>query len=63
MTRYFLIGINRFRIYIMRKELDADKTSDILEKLSLIFTIPDLKSFDLMIAVKLWYLKYSICLK
>lgn len=26
-------------IYIMRKELDADKISDILEKLSLIFTI------------------------
>ena len=34
-------------MYIMRKELDAGKIKDILEKLSLIFTITDLKAEDL----------------
>ena len=48
-------------IYIMRKELDADKTSDILEKLSLIFTIADLKSSDLTKAVKLEDALQSVC--
>ena len=46
-------------IYIMRKELNADKISDILEKLSLIFTISDLKSSDLMKAVKLGFYDYE----
>lgn len=46
-------------IYIMRKELDADEISDILEKLSLIFTIADLKSSDLTKAVKLGFDDYE----
>mgnify|MGYP001146014751 FL=1 len=50
-------------IYIMRKELDADKISDILEKLSLIFTIADLKSSDLTKAVKLGFDDYEDALQ
>ncbi len=34
-------------VYIMRKELDAEKVKEILEKLSLIFGIADLKADDL----------------
>ena len=34
-------------VYIMRKELDQIKTKKILEKLSLIFTIVDLKAEDI----------------
>ena len=34
-------------VYIMRKELDAEKIKGTLEKLSLIFTIADLKADDL----------------
>lgn len=33
-------------VYIMRKELDSEKIKEILEKLSLIFTIADLKADD-----------------
>ena len=50
-------------IYIMRKELDADRISDILEKLSLIFTIADLKSSDLTKAVKLGFDDYEDALQ
>lgn len=50
-------------IYIMRKELDADKISDILEKFSLIFTIADLKSSDLTKAVKLGFDDYEDALQ
>ena len=50
-------------IYIMRKELDADKISDILEKLSLIFTIADLKGSDLKKAVKLGFDDYEDALQ
>ena len=34
-------------MYILRKELDAKKTKEILDKLSLIFSIADLKADDL----------------
>ncbi len=34
-------------VYIMRKELNAEKVKEILEKLSLIFEIADLKADDL----------------
>lgn len=40
-------------IYIMRKELDAEKTKDIIEKLQLIFTVADLKSDDIKKALSL----------
>ncbi len=46
-------------IYIMRKELDPEKIGDILEKLSLIFTIADLKGTDLKKAVKLGFGDYE----
>lgn len=34
-------------VYIMRKELDAKKTKDVIEKLQLIFTVADLKAGDI----------------
>ena len=34
-------------VYILRKELDAEKTKEILDNLSLIFSIADLKADDL----------------
>lgn len=40
-------------VYIMRKELDAEKTKDIIEKLQLIFTVADLKSDDIKKALSL----------
>lgn len=50
-------------VYIMRKELDGEKISDILEKLSLIFTIADLKGDDLRKAVKLGFKDYEDALQ
>lgn len=46
-------------VYIMRKELDSEKTADILEKLSLIFQIADLKSSDIMKAARLGFNDYE----
>lgn len=46
-------------IYIMRKELDTEKISDILEKLTLIFKIADLKGSDLKNAVRLGFADYE----
>lgn len=40
-------------VYIMRKELDAEKTKEILDKLNLIFTVVDLKADDLKKAASL----------
>lgn len=34
-------------IYILRKELDADKTKEVLDNLMLIFSVADLKADDL----------------
>lgn len=40
-------------VYIMRKELDAQKTRDVIEKLQLVFTIADLKSDDIKKALSM----------
>ena len=55
-------------VSIMRKELDSAKIKEILEKLSLIFTIVDLKAEDIKKAANLDYKDYedalqSICAK
>lgn len=55
-------------VYIMRKELDSQKIKEILEKLSLIFTIVDLKAEDIHKAANLDFGDYedalqSICAK
>lgn len=42
-------------VYIMRKELDKNRTADVVERLSLIFTIADLTSVDLTQAAKLGF--------
>ncbi len=39
-------------VYIMRKELDVDKVSDVFGKLSLIFNFEDLKESDIKSAVE-----------
>ena len=40
-------------VYIMRKELDAQKTRDVIEKLQLVFTVADLKSDDIKKALSM----------
>ena len=50
-------------VYILRKELDAEKTRDILEKLSLIFKIADLKADDLKKAANLMFNDYEDALQ
>ena len=40
-------------VYIMRKELDAQKTRYVIEKLQLVFTIADLKSDDIKKALSM----------
>lgn len=40
-------------VYIMRKELDAQKTKDVVEKLQLVFTVADLKAEDIRKALSL----------
>lgn len=46
-------------IYIMRKELDGEEIKDILEKLSLIFHIADLKADDLKKAADMGFKDYE----
>lgn len=46
-------------VYIMRKELDTEKVKEILEKLSLIFEIADLKADDLKRASTLDFKDYE----
>ncbi len=46
-------------VYIMRKELDGDKVKEILEKLTLIFDIVDLKADDLKKATMLDFKDYE----
>ena len=42
-------------VYVMRKELDAEKISEVLKKLSLIFSFEDLTSSDINTATEmLW---------
>jgi len=46
-------------VYIMRKQLDNDKISDILNTLFMIFKVADLKSADLIKAEKLKFNDYE----
>lgn len=50
-------------VYIMRKELDSAKIKEILEKLSLIFTIVDLKAEDIKKAANLDFKDYEDALQ
>lgn len=50
-------------VYIMRKELTDEKTKDILEKLSLIFEIADLKATDLKKAANMDFADYEDALQ
>ena len=47
----------------MRRELDAEKTRDILGKLSLIFTIADLRAEDLVRAAEMDFKDYEDALQ
>ena len=46
-------------MYILRKELDAKKTKEILDNLSLIFSIADLKADDLKKAADMQFKDYE----
>ena len=46
-------------VYIMRKELDEQKIKEIIEKLTLVFNIVDLKGEDLKKAVSLNFSDYE----
>ena len=46
-------------VYIMRKELDGDRIRDILEILSIIFRISDLKADDLKKAAEMNFRDYE----
>ena len=46
-------------MYILRKELDAKKTKEILDNLSLIFSIADLKADDLKKAADMGFKDYE----
>ena len=50
-------------VYIMRKELDAEKTKDLLDKLLLIFQVVDLKSEDLKKAAAMDFKDYEDALQ
>ena len=50
-------------VYIMRKELDAQKTRDVIEKLQLVFTIADLKSDDIKKALSMNFKDFEDALK
>ena len=50
-------------VYIMRKELDAEKTKDLLDKLLLIFQVVDLKSEDLKKAAAIDFKDYEDALQ
>ena len=46
-------------MYILRKELDADKTREILDSLMLIFSVADLKADDLKTAADMRFKDYE----
>lgn len=46
-------------MYILRKELDSEKTKEILDNLSLIFSIADLKADDLKKAADMGFKDYE----
>lgn len=50
-------------VYILRKELNPEKTRDIIEKLQLMFTIADLKADDIKKALSLNFKDYEDALQ
>lgn len=50
-------------VYIMRKELDSEKIREILNKLTAIFTVVDLRRQDLMKAAQLPFSDYEDALQ
>ncbi len=50
-------------VYIMRKELDAQKTREVIEKLQLIFVVADLKSEDIKRALAMNFLDFEDALQ
>ena len=50
-------------VYIMRKELDAEKIKEVLQQLSLIFKITDLKADDLKKAADMNFKDYEDALQ
>lgn len=50
-------------VYIMRKELDAQRTRDVIEKLQLVFTVADLKADDIKKALSLCFADYEDALQ
>ncbi|MGN0178211.1 MAG: PIN domain-containing protein [Monoglobaceae bacterium] len=50
-------------VYIMRKELDSEKIKEVLESLSLIFTIVDLKADDIKKAAYMNFKDYEDALQ
>lgn len=50
-------------VYILRKELNAEKTKDILRKLMLIFSVSDLKADDLKKAADMQFKDYEDALQ
>ena len=50
-------------MYILRKELDADKTREILDSLMLIFSVVDLKADDLKKAADMRFKDYEYAIQ
>ena len=50
-------------VYILRKELDAKKTKEIIDRIGLIFTFDDLRAEDLKKAAALEYTDYEDALQ
>lgn len=50
-------------VYIMRKELDAQKTREVIEKLQLVFVVADLKSEDIKRALAMNFLDFEDALQ
>lgn len=50
-------------VYIMRKELDAERIRDVIEKLTFIFAVVDLRADDLKKAAKLGFKDYEDALQ
>lgn len=50
-------------VYILRKELDSEKTKDVIEKLQLVFTVADLKADDIKKALSLNFTDYEDALQ
>lgn len=46
-------------VYVMRKELDAEKINEVLKKLSLIFTLEDLNASDISTAAEMQWADFE----